>query len=229
MNQPLLDSWTAATINYYGFYGDKKNRSISTSVIAKYSSNKNWRFRFEAGITSINLSSYYSGVADTFSAGQGHVLGTSDVIVTMTIKQRIYRFNPGFEVDLANLKRLTLYVGNAVSVQIVDKMHWRDSVNSGPFDPYRSNVFSSTTQGGFTLGLQSFLGVKAQLTKKFFFGGEISYLIGYYNIGGLQEGTLTAHYPTTPDEFMTWSIHQNNSSGLLFSKIMPSFFVSFRI
>ena len=49
-----------------------------------------------------------------------------------------------------------------------------------------------------------------------------------YKLGGIQSGTTENIYPTAPTEIIDWKIHDNASTGIQFSKIMPALNISIR-
>lgn len=78
------------------------------------------------------------------------------------------------------------------------------------------------------MGVNTFLGIKAHVLRFVYLGGELSYSLNYYKLGGIQQGVQYNHFPsggfTNP-----WTIADNFSQGIQFSKVSPSLYVSFLI
>jgi hypothetical protein len=230
MDQKLFDTWVYASANYYGYFGDKKDKSYSFSIVPKYRIANDLFLRFEFGITNINLASHYNGIGDTVWQQQGHIATAGDIIKDDNITQKIYRYALGFQSTIISSKFVDAYCGITLNYFNYTKMYWRDNIHDLSFmlPDYKYFDYWSLTPGGFATGVSGLAGVNFHLNKWISFGGEISYALLYYKLGGVEHGvfeiyqynySLQEHFNRT----LPWQINNNASEGIQFSKVIPSF------
>ena len=228
MNQYLFDTWQVQSTNHYAALGDKHDKSYSVSVLPKYYIKNDLAFRIELGFTAINLNKDYNAVGDTLSQNQGQMFGLENVSKVGNIKQKIYRFIPGVEYTFLRKKFLTVYAGADFVFLFYDKVTWRDSVSLNDI-PGRSTTYFSETPGGIATGAGVRIGLRAEITKRIAIGCEFTDQLLYYNLGGKQTGTMHYYYPNGTELDLSWSINNNSSKGVQFTKIIPSIHISARI
>jgi hypothetical protein len=221
MDQQLLNTWLYPSTNYYGNYGNKTNRSISMSIIPKYYLDDNKWLRFELGITYINLLSHYDGTFDTLAPGG------ANTIVNSKLQQKIYRFSPGIQWNFKQIKFFQPYCGVSLYYLQYGKLNWEDNISDNS-TPGRGTEYSTKTKGGFASGIGSFVGLNVFINKRISIGSEFSYSLLYSKIGGTEKGVQTDTFPNSPTYISNWSTENAGSKGIQFSKIMPSFNISFR-
>lgn len=227
LNQALFDTWVFPSANYYGYFGNKNNRSYSFSVIPKYTLNEDWAFRIEIGFTAINLFSHFDGINDSLAQAAG-ISASSNITKIDTIQQNIYRFLPGVQYTFARKKNMNFYGGGGIFYLQYSKMHWADYITDNT-TPDRYTNYIANTKGGFSAGLNLFGGLKLKFCTRFIVGTEIMYAISYYHLGGAQEGIMYSHFTNGSHITTPWSIADNSSKGIQFSKIMPSINMGFLI
>ena len=228
MDQKLFDTWVFPSANYYAYFGNKNDRSFSISAIPKYFLSDDVQLRCEFGFTNINMRSYYNGAGDTLSQNQGHIGATGSIIKQDTIQQKIFRFVPGIQWTLTRKKRVKSYGGISLCYNYYSKMHWGDFITSLP-DTTRRTDYIATTKGGFQTGIGLFGGFTVRIYKQIYLGGELSYYLLYYKLGGIQKGEMINYYTSSATEVLLWSIYDNSSKGVQFSKVIPSFRLCIRI
>jgi hypothetical protein len=232
MDQKLFDTWVGPSANYYAYYGDKKDKSYSFCIIPKYQIAKGVFLRFEFGITKIDLESHYNGSGDTTAQNQP-ILGSFDGIADGIIQQKIYRYCLGVQWNFIKVKFIEAYCGASFNYFNYKIMDWSEYIEDGAsvhqLPDYKNQTYKSTTPGGFAAGIGTLAGVNIYLTHCISLGGEFSYSLLYYKLGGVQSGVwdvyenISSHYY---HDHLVWSIHNNASEGIQFSKVMPSFKIS---
>lgn len=227
MDQKLFDTWVYPSVNYYGYYGDKQDKSLSLSIIPKYQITDDVLLRLEYGITNIDLRSHYNGIGDTVTQNQGHIGGTNNIIKDNIIQQKIYRYVAGIQWNFMKKKFIETYCGASLNYFHYSDMHWRDNIAIQSI-PGRFTNYSATTPGGFATGIGAFSGFNIYLHKQISIGGEFSYSLLYYKLGGVQNGIVEQIYPANPTEILNWTIYNNSSEGIQFSKVMPSLNITIR-
>ena len=237
MDQKLFDTWVFPSANYYSYFGDKHDKSLSLSVIPKYKITNDITLRFEFGITDIYLVSHYNGSADTFSQNQGQIhqtgtIGSSSPITKIdTIRQNIYRYALGVQWNFMKRKFVESYCGASLYYLHYSEMHWSDYINDNTtlLPAYNYSHYTASTPGGFATGIGFFAGANIYLHKRISVGGEFSYSLLYYKLGGLENGIYERHCSVWGANYIysQWSIHNNASKGIQFSKVMPTFNISF--
>jgi hypothetical protein len=227
MDQKLFDTWVYPSANYYAYYGDKQDKSLSVSIIPKYQITDDVLLRFEYGVTNIDLRSHYNGIGDTVTQNQGHIGGTADITDDNTIQQKIYRYSAGIQWNFMKKKFIETYCGASLNYFHYTDVYWRNNIallNT----PGRSTNYIATTPGGFATGIGAFSGFNIYLHKQVSVGGEFSYSVLYYKLGGVQTGVQEQIFPTTPTMILNWTIHNNASEGIQFSKVIPSLNITIR-
>lgn len=226
MDQMLFNTWEAPYTNYYSNYGNKQDKSVSLSIIPKYQIADEIFLRFEFGITSINLQSHFNGIGDTVSQNQGQAMGSARTIADDNIQQTIYRYAAGIQWNFMKKKFIETYFGASLNYFHYSEMHW--SLDITGVLPFSNNIdnrntnYTSFTPGGFATGIGTFAGFNVYLHKRVSLGGEFSYSILYYKLGGIENGVTEQIFPTTPTEILNWKVYNNASKGIEFSKVMPS-------
>lgn len=228
MNQFLLNTWQVPIANYYDVLGNKRDRSYSISVITKCRFKKNVAFRFECGLTAINLIKDYNAIGDTISQGQGQMFGLDNYTKHTLVKQNIIRIIPAIEYDFNLTNRLHAHLGSQLVFNYYLPLFWSDSVIVND-TPGRSAYYESKTPGGIACGIGFYGGVSILLSKSFSLGCEASTSVVYYAIGGKQEGIMNVYYPNSNAVNLTWTIDNNRSTGIQFTKIIPSICFAFHI
>ena len=223
IDQQLMNTWVFPAINYYDNFGDKKNKSYSLSILPEYSINEDMFLRFELGMTNINLLSHFNGYHDSVSTGF-----SVNTIADDTLQQKIYRFSPGIQLNFMKMKFIEAYCGGMLNYFHYSEITWVQNIKSNDI-PGRGTIYRSTTPGGFAAGIGAFSGFNIYLNKKIAIGGEISYSLLYYKLGGTESGMTISTFPTSPTETAIWSVENNKSGGVQFSKIMPSFHLTIKL
>lgn len=221
MDQKLFDTWVYPSANYYGYFGKKNDKSLSLSVIPKYRIADDILLRLEFGLTNIDLQSYYNGIND-FNSNSA----AANIIKIDTIRQKIYRFAYGIQWDFIKRKFIESYLGASLHYLYYSEMQWTDYIMDNSSKQYSRNI--STTAGGFATGIGAFGGVNIYLHKNISIGGEFSYSLLYYKIGGLQNGIYQRTTNNVIDVNQNWAINNNASTGIQFSKVMPSLNLTIR-
>lgn len=235
MDQKLFDTWVAPIANYYSYYGNKNDQSVSLSVIPKYRLNDGTLLRFEFGITNINLQSRFNGIGDTLTNNQGQVLGSGNTTGESIIKQKLYRYAAGIQWNLIKKKFIEAYYGISLCYFYYDKLNWNLFVsdNTALLPDYHYNTYTATTPGGFAAGIGMFIGANLYLNKRLSLGGELSYSLLYHQLGGIQSGVYEKYLYTSSNnyyyhDYEQWSIHNNSSKGVQYSKVIPSLNLTIR-
>ena len=174
MDQKLFDTWTYASANYYGYYGDKEDNSFSWSIIPKYLITDNTFLRLEFGVTNINLHMRYNGSGDTASLNQGQVGGTGNITKHDIITQKISRYVAGIQWNFMKKKYIEAYCGGTLNYLHYSEMEWIDYIDA-LYLPGRKTNYRATTPGGFATGIGAFLGFNICIHKNVSIGGEFSY------------------------------------------------------
>ena len=221
MDQKLFDTWVFPSANYYAYFGDKHDKSLSLSIIPKYRIADDVFLRFEFGITGIYLVSRYNGINDSNSNS-----AAANIIKIDTIRQKIYRFATGIQWDFIKMKFIESYCGASLYYLYYSKMYWSDYITDN-FTNQHGNHTASTS-GGFATGIGAFAGINIYLRKHISIGGEFSYSLLYYKIGGMQNGTYQRITNNVMDVNEKWAIANNASTGMQFSKVMPSLNLTIR-
>jgi type II secretory pathway pseudopilin PulG len=216
LDQKLLDTWVYPSANYYSYFGNKHDNSLSLSIIPKYHITGDILLRFELGITNIDLQSYYNGINDSNSNS-----AAANIIKTDTIRQKIYRFIAGVQWDFIQKKFIESYCGASLCYLKYNEMYWTDFIIDNKYNQTGKNT--ATTAGGFATGIGAFVGVNIYLHKQISIGGEFSYSILYYKLGGMQNGIYQRTTKNVMDVKENWAISDNTSTGIQFSKVIPSF------
>lgn len=232
MDQKLLDTWVFPSANYYAYFGDKQDNSLSLSVIPKYMIADDLLLRFEFGMTNIDLRMHYNGGGDTLTQNQGHIGSTADIIKEDIIQQKIYRYAAGLQWSFLNKKFIETYCGASLNYFHYSEMHWSDYINDiTTLSPnYNYSQYTATTPGGFATGVGAFAGLNIYLHNRVSIGGEFSYSLLYYKLGGMQKGVYERHNSVWGSTYVYehWQIYNNASKGIQFSKIMPSLNLTIR-
>lgn len=220
INQALINSWYFPYNDFYGYFGNKKDKSFSFSVIPSMRISDNLKLRIELGNTSIKLEKQYNGVNDSNSFG-------ANTKANNRISQNIYRFALGIETQLISKKKVHAFCGVGIYMNYYKKMKWHVFVELND-TPGRATEYDSQTIGGFAVGPGMFSGLKFQITDCFALSAEFCSVLMYYHVGGAQEGTITNYYPNYPTETTFFSMNDNLSDGFQFFKPMPSFKMAFQ-
>jgi hypothetical protein len=228
MDQKLFDTWIFPSANYYTVFGDKKDKSWSFSLIPKYEIKSNIYLRIEIGMTNINLKNHYYGNGDTLSGNQGHIGATADITKEVSIQQKIYRYAAGLQYNFLKNKFIETYCGISLYYLQYSEMHWIDHINDNTqvAPNYNYSFYRASTPGGFATGVGALAGFNIFLYKGISLGGEFSYSLLYHKLGGVQNGTYERYQYISSSNYywethLTWSIHNNKSEGIQFSKIIP--------
>lgn len=227
MDQKLFDTWVAPSENYYAYYGNKQDKSFSFSIIPTYRITDDVQLRFEYGVTNIDLHSLFNGIGDTLSQNQGQALGSANVKGNNIIQQKIYRYIAGMQWNFMKKKFIETYCGASLNYFYYSEMHWWNYVSDNVIVGKSTN-YVATTPGGFATGIGAFAGFNIYLNKRISLGGEFSYSLLYYKLGGTQNGTIESIQPASPTEILTWKNYNNSSEGIGFSKVMPSLNLTIR-
>jgi hypothetical protein len=222
IDAPLIASWGWAWNNLKVF-GDQKNKSISLDFVSKRKINNRLKLRFGLGFTNIDLESHYNGINDS---------GTSYDPFTIkddTIQQRIYRCNIGLEISCFNSKWTEIYGGLNMNTSIFKNMYWKDNLKSNDTSTVGFDRWVGVTPGGFSIGMAGIIGIKANLSKAVSIGFELSSVLRYYRLGGVQEGDRTYYLAPSPVSNYKWRISNNLASGFGFSELSPSFHLIFQL
>jgi len=186
MDQKLFDTWVFPSANYYAYFGDKHDKSISVSVFPKYQIADDVLFRFEFGITNIDLRSHFDGSKNNGnSAGAAGAVVNPDIIKDDIIQQKIYRFSPGIQWNFMKKKFIESYCGATINYFQYSKLYWSDYIEQISTTKYTH--WTANTHGGFATGIGAFAGVNIYLRKSISIGGEFAYALLYYNLGGEQK------------------------------------------
>jgi hypothetical protein len=224
INQQLVDTWVLPTSSYYSFFGNKNDKSISLSIVPKYQITEDIGLCFEASVTAINLKSHYDGSKD-----YGYLsAAVADNITDVSIEQKIYRVVPKIQWDFIEKKFIDSYCGFSASFLSYSKVYWQQNSNRVS-SPSEYTNYTGTTVGGFASGIGTFAGINVHLCKGVSIGSEFSYSLLYYKLGGFQNGRTEKRIYTGAVDVVEWSIANNASKGLQFSKVMPSFHISFQL
>lgn len=227
IDQKLFDTWVFPSANYYAYFGDKQDKSYSFSIIPKYQFADDILLRFELGITGIDLRSHYNGINDTGNSGF-YPGAVANIIKDVTIEQNIYRILPGLEWNFIRKKHIEFYCGASINFLYYDEMRWTDYiVNNTSINTYA--IYNATTPGGFASGIGGFMGFRFNLNRNWALGTEFSYALLYYKLGGVQEGTYEKHIYNGMFEIIPWTIDNNASTGIQFSKLIPSFNITMQL
>jgi len=227
MDQKLFDTWVFPSANYYSYFGNKHDKSVSLSILPKYRITDDITLRLEFGITNIDLVSHYDGIGDTTSHG-GHIGVTSNITKNDTIRQKIYKYAAGIQWSFVKKKYIESYCGTSLYYLSYSEMHWSDYIMDNLQTSGRGTNYIASTPGGFAAGMGAFAGFNIYLNKYIAVGGEFSYSILYYKLGGIESGVEENIYPASPTAIDHWKIYNNASKGIQFSKVMPSFHINFR-
>lgn len=221
IGDPLITSWDWAYQNLVVF-GNRTDRSLSFSIIPKYSIRDNVRLRCEVGLTNIYLTSHYNGI-NNYNTNFPNNLIKDD-----TIQQKMLRFSPGFEWSFIKKKIIESYCGFSANYISYGKMYWKDNLkdNTAPSDYDR---WTGTTQGGFAAGIGAFAGFNIYCCKCISIGAEFSSALLYYKIGGIQKGQRFFQFSSSPATIREWKISDNVAKGTQYSKVMSSVNVTIRI
>ncbi|MDP1746457.1 MAG: hypothetical protein Q8L90_12820 [Bacteroidota bacterium] len=227
MDQKLFDTWASPYVNYYDNYGNKKNKSLSFSIIPKYRITEDMLLRFEYGVTNIDLQSNFNGIGDTLTQSQGQALGSANTISYQTISQKIYRYAAGVQWNFMKKKFIETYCGALLNYLHYSDMQWSQRIISNT-TVGRGTNYTSATPGGFATGIGAFSGFNIYVHKQISIGGEFSYSLLYYKLGGVQSGVQEHIFPTTPTLIFNWKNYNNASEGIQFSKVLPSLNLTIR-
>ncbi len=220
MNQYVIDGWGAFPYtNLTGYFGDRKNKSFSFSIIPKYLVRDDVRLRCEFGFTNIHLISHFNGINDSGATGI-----QTNLIKDDTIQQKIFRLTPGIQWNFVKRKFLQAYCGFSANYQYYGKSYWKDNLKSNDSPDF--DRWTGVTPGGFAAGIGAFAGFNIYLLKRISIGSELSSSLVYYKLGGVQTGMRYAG-PNLSTYPRAWSIANNVASGIQFCTIMPSINVVF--
>jgi hypothetical protein len=222
LNQFVIDGWGRfASSNISNYYADRKNKSYSFSISPEFTTSKNRIVRLEIGFTNINLMTYYNGINDSNATGANENLIKRD-----TLRQKIFRINPGIFWQL-NHGRFTVYGGFTANMTMYGRCNWIDHISAIDM-PGSSEIWRGTIEGGFAAGAGIAAGFQVAICKSLIIGGEISSATVYYSLGGVHTGTRYTSVPTQAPTSRNWSVMNNKSNGLQFTKIIPSLNVRFK-
>ncbi len=221
IGDPEKASWGYIPANFNNF-SDKKNKSLSFSVIPKYQLKKDFLVRFEIGITQFNILTYYSSQTSTSNSEY--------LTIDLSMKQNVYRFLPGIQWSFIRKKHIESYCGMTAVYLAYNTLDYtnRTEHRELPSNKLISTIDEkSTTTGGFASGVGAFAGFNIYLKNYLSIGSEISSHLLYYKIGGPFGGI--GIYQTLPNAPITEVTYYKTSSykGVQFSKILPSLTASF--
>jgi hypothetical protein len=198
--------------------GDRKDKSISFSIIPKYQLGNKLFARVEIGITRLDLQSNYDAK-----------YSTTHQVSTAKITSSFLRLAPGLEWTFFKSKRLESYCGLTASYSSYKTLEaeYYSEQRDLPSDTVRLWTDSKlTTPGGKSMGIGALAGFRIYVTKYFSLGAEFASSALYYNIGGQTTEEVSSKYsiyPTTTEK----NTNTNSYKGLKISKIISSFNISF--
>lgn len=199
-------------------YGEKKDESISISIISKYYFQEDFRLRLEFGFSNVNLMHHYSYTDIALRQNTNQV-----------INQKIYSTKPGLEWEFFNKKFISTFAGVTASyIRYGDLIYDYDiKVYRLPYDTlYNWASMHTVVKGGFSAGIGVITGLEFAICKFLSFGAEFSSDLMYYNIGGKYEevGITYLPEPPTTETFKTNSKFQ----AFKFTRIQTSFILIVR-
>ena len=199
--------------------GDRKDKSISLSIIPAYNLSKDLLIRFELSWTKISLINSYSSASSSFTSSSVRQAGSD------TIKQKIYRYVPGLEYIYLKNKIIHLYCGVILPIiqyEPVRRNQFVEQRNVGTDTLVYWNAQSVSIPGGYSAGVGSLAGFHVFIFKHLSIGAEFSVSLLYNDIGG--DVTYHSTGETISNSSFDETVKYPDSyRGIKFSKILSSF------
>lgn len=223
VGEPEHRSWGYAYSNIQNI-GHFNDRSFSLSAIPKYALKNDIIIRCELMFTQINIASH-------MDPSQNSVENPGDLypISDHRIKQQMFRISPGVQCLIIRKKYFEFNGGAFVSFSKYADMHywhkfehkrWSDDVTT---EGARGNA---TGRGGFSTGVGAFAGFNVYLGKHIAIGAESSFALSYYQLGG-KFTDRRSEFPDYSIQTLEYISKDHSYKGFVFSKVIPSFNVSF--
>lgn len=196
---------------------DKKEKSISFSVIPKYRIKDKVLLRFEFGITKID-----------FSYNEEYRDGTH-TLLNQTIHQNIYRYVPAIQFLFFRERLIDIYCGITlpfINYNSIDYNFYSQTRNLATDTLTYLSTVQYSNKGGDAFGIGGNIGLNFYFLKCISAGIEFSDALLYYDLGG--QYSYVATFQSVPNQpvHKPTATYSSSYQGVQFSKILCSFNLS---
>ncbi|MEX0966050.1 MAG: hypothetical protein WD077_02350 [Bacteroidia bacterium] len=180
--------------DYYESDVNIKLRVLSCDLVADFNTSETKFFRTRAGITRWSAQEEYtSSSTDFFNPGtsrtQAGIYRVRQTSMTFALGFGHYITGVAADGTEKNGSKFRTYIGGQLPFTALGKIvsESNDSITD-PDNPFaESQVRTTKMDGGFSIGIKGFGGVRYMVSKKLGIGAEVSYGFQYARVGGEEE------------------------------------------